>query len=335
MERSEYYPPNQTNILTQSFPGASSSDTVSVTIYDVNDAAEDISRAAMTFVTGVTWRYNWSSPNQTNTYIVDFWNETLDVHYYLYARLSSSIASAPTGSVTGSSLSTLRTNFLISKADMYDANDLTGTASAGDRADRCINQALQKIYSMVSDTRYLEANPGSLSSVADQEYIELSGISDLRQIKSIVEATNDLKLVRIPFWQYRIWSPDPSNVTGTPTHYARLFNRIYLFPRPTSAITYTVDYEKTISDLSSDSDQAGVPAKYNYWILAEAHYFWQLMIDPSDTAAMSVIIAAASDAREQALRDIYAEYEGELVSESRWGVDDTEPHHLWDSPANQ
>ena len=216
-------------------------------------------------------------------------------------------------------LANLRTNFLVSVVDMYNGDDLTGTNSIGDKADRCINQALQKMRGIVGDTPDFAADPdtSSIVSTANQAFIELSAISTLHRIKNITETTNDVKLIRIPFWQYRQINPDPANASGVPTRYARNGGRIYLHPTPSAVVTYTVDFEKTVADLTSN-DSAALGAEFDYWILAEAHVFWQRMMDPADTAAMATITAVAADARQQALRDIYAEYEGENVSQSQW-----------------
>jgi len=317
-ERSEYFILNQTNTIHTAFPDpGSSGDNVVVSVYDVDDANQDVSEAAMTHVVANTWKYAWSSPNQTNNYIIDMYNKTLEVHNYIYARLTGSITGAPTGATDGDTLTNLQKEFLLS-IDNYNADDLTGDGSAGDQATRVINQALQKIYGMISDSTWMQSNPSTLASVADQEYIELSGISDIDHVTSIRDTTNDQTLVRIPLWKYRQMVPDPSANTGTPSAYTRLFNRLYLTPRPTSAITYQVDYRKNVSNLSSGSDKAAIPIKFNYWIIAEAHLFWQRMVDPADTATMNSLVALATDARTTALRDIYANFDEAHVSESRW-----------------
>jgi len=337
-ERSENFILNRTNTLLQTFELGGSGDDVRVSIYDIDDSNLDIDDVAMTHVAALgnsnSWKYDWVSPNQSNLFHITFFNKTLDVKFFLYARLAGSITGSPTGATEGETLTNLRDDFLIANVDMYNANDLSGTNSMGDKADRCINKGLQKIYGIISDTTWLESNPStSLASTADQDFIELSGISDLDHIKNITDTTNDLRLTRIPFWRYRELVPDPSNATGVPTNYARLFNRIYLTPRPTSAITYTVDYQKNIANLSSDSDRAGIPVKFNYWILAEAHVFWQTMIDPADRAAIASIRETVADARVQALRDIYANYEGELVSQSQFDRGDGDEFNArWKTP---
>lgn len=88
-ERSETFLPNRTITLLQTFEDSASGDDVVVSIYDVNDANQDVSNAAMTLRANRTWSYDWSAPNQQNSFVVDFHDRTRDVHHYLFARLRS------------------------------------------------------------------------------------------------------------------------------------------------------------------------------------------------------------------------------------------------------
>ncbi len=321
MERSEYFLNNQTHTLLQSFPEGSSSDDVRISIFDVDDNNLDTNLSAMSSVTGNTFSFSWAV-TQANTYSIDFYNATLDVHHYLNARVTGTIIGSPSGSSQGSQMSTLRENFLLS-IDNYNADDLTGTNSAGDQAVRAINQGLQLIYSLIKDSHYMQSNPStSLASTSGQDFINLSGISDIDEILSLTETVNDVKLTKISFWRYRSANPDPSNATGVPTHYARLFDRIYLFPRPDSAITYVADYHKRIDDLSSTTDRAGVPSKFNYWIFAEARVFWQIMEDRTDVASLNMLQAHAERIRATALNDVFAEFDMSLGSDAHFLTDE-------------
>ena len=183
-----------------------------------------------------------------------------DVKYYKYLRSVTSTPNPGSGSSVGSTLTTLRKEFLLS-IDQYNANDLTGDGSAGDRAVSCINQALQKIYSMIKDTRYLQAYPSnSISTTASQQYVNLSGISDLDEVEMVVDRSNNIVLKKVPFWKLREMNIDPSETSGNPVFYARIFDRLYFSPTPDSAITLHITYRKLIADLSGDNDQAALPS---------------------------------------------------------------------------
>jgi len=326
-----YVAPGTAYTITQAIPLSASTNTVLIDIYNVTDGTVTQAATAMTFVNGVVWKFSFT-PAASKLYAVTIENQTLDVQNYKYLNTVAA-PSASAGSTGGSSLTTLRTDFLIS-IDHYNANDLTGTASAGDRAVRVINKALQKIYSDIIDSNLMEATPSTIASVSGTDFVTLTGISDLRYIMNVTESVNDVKLIAIPFWKYRQLAPDPSASVGNPTHYARLFNRIYFFPRPSSAITYTFDYVKNLANLSGDSDEAGIPAAFDYWITAEAHVLWQKMMDPGDTAAMSSIVAIAQDCRSRAMRDIFSNFDEAAVSESHWSKIDDGFGASFDSPVD-
>lgn len=304
--------------LLQAFGSqAQPTDTVVISIYDVDDATLDVDRASMTFVNGSTWKYAWT-PGQTHTYVIDYYNQTLDVHYEEYVNVVANFFFSSSGSgITGSSLATLRKEFLI-QIDNYNADDLTGDASSGDLATKSINKALQKMYALIKDSKFLQAYPTTnLVSTSGQDYIELGTVTDLDEIASIQDTTNYIKLVKIPWYKYRQLSPDPSVNTGVPTHYARLFNRIYLYPRPSSAITYTTDYIKTYSYLSDDGDLALIPARYNFWIYSEAEVEWYKMQDAS--AVPKIVISERDANREIAIKDILSGFNEDFQIESMFG----------------
>lgn len=315
MERTQYFN-NVAQTLLQSFPGSATTDDVRITIYDVNTSTTDVNAAAMTSIGNDTFSYSWT-PTGAHTYLIRFNNVTLDVNDYLYAYVVGSSTPGVSGSVSGSSLTTLRKEFLI-QVDNYNADDLSGDGSSGDLAVKSINKALQKIYSMVKDSKFMQAYPSTaLVSASGTDYIDLGGITDLDEIASIEDTTNKYKLIKIPFWRYREWAPDPSNVTGTPTHYARLFNRIYLYPRPTAVVTYTTDYVKAYGDLSSGSDQALLPSKYNYWIYAEAEVEWYKMIDAN--AVPQIVLAERERCEKIAMNDIFSGFNDNTVNDSIFG----------------
>lgn len=321
MDREQYRLVDVAQTLLQAFPQGSDSDTVVISIYDVDDAAMDVSAAAMTNVTGNQWKYSWT-PSQTNNYIIDYWNQTLEVHMYEYADVVGSLVGVPGGSGTGSTLANLRSRFL-RLIDNYNANDLSGTNSSGDIADLCLNNALQIIYADIKNSIYLDAYGSSgLISTANQAYIELSAISDLDNLVAIKDQTNLYTLVEIEPWQYFLMVPKTDQVTGTPYWWTRIFNRIYLVPTPTSAITYVTEYKKTYARLASDSDTALIPSKYDPWVYEEARVQWLMMEDITATGALQIAIANRDRVREIYLNDLSANFASVKQSRSyfdgRW-----------------
>lgn len=318
METRTYRIVNVAQILQQSFPLGDSSNSVKISIYDVDDSAQDVSVAAMTFVTGVTWKYSWT-PTENHMFLIDYYNETLDSHYYEYCQVAGELVGVPGGAGVGSTLTVLQKSVLLG-LDNYNPNDLTGDGSSGDQATRSINKALQKIYSLIKDSKFMQAyGSTSLASVASQDYIALSAISDLDEVVSVLDTSNNITLQYIEPWKY-FQTPNPANVTGVPFQYTRIFNRIYLRPRPTAVITYTTQYRKTYADLSAGSDVALIPSKYNYWILAEAMVEWKIMEDPN--AVPAILLSERDKVRDIAMMDILSEYNKVIVSDSHWGSND-------------
>jgi hypothetical protein len=319
MERNTYRQINQAQVLLQAFPEAQSGDAPVVTIYDVDDAATDVNQTAMTAVSGVTWKYAWT-PTEAHNYLITYTNPQQDnVSHYEYVKVSGEIAGVPGGAGIGSTLAVLLKAFLI-QLDNYSATDAAsgGDGSSRDLGIKCLNKALQKIYSTVKDSKFMEAYPSTaLVSVSGTDYIALSGITDLDDILNLMDTTYFYKLTRIPFWRYRLLAPDPSVITGIPTHYARLFNRIYLYPRPSAAITYTTDYVKTYAELSADADVALLPSKYNYWIYAEAEVEWYKMQDPYNIP--QIVLTERQRCEELATKDIYSGFNENYVSDSIFG----------------
>ena len=308
MERSEYRLLDVAATLLISFPGGSASDTVVYSIYDVDDAALDVNAVAMTTVTGENWKASWT-PAQTNNYIVTFENRTLDVRYYLYVKVIGTLVAVPGGTGTGTTQSNLRSRFL-RLIDNYNANDLTGTNSSGDLADLVINNALQIIYADIKNSIYLDSYASVLLvSTADQAYIELSAVSDLDSLVAIKDTTDDFVLTEIEPYEYFLSSPDPSAVTGVPRWYCRIFNRVYLMPRPTAARTYTTEYKKFFARLASDSDTALIPSKYDPWIYEEARVLWLMGEDPSAVGAIQLAIANRDRIRTIYLDEISANFQ--------------------------
>lgn len=321
--------------LQQSFPQGAATNTVVYSIYDVDDAAFDVLNTAMDSVTGNTFKASWT-PTESHNYMIDFWNQTLDVHFYEYCQVTGTVIGVSGGSGLGSTFSTLKTN-LLKLIDQFNGTGSTtgdtGNNSADDIAGICINQGLQKCYSVTKDSKYLQAYPSSLLvSTIGQSYIDLSGISDIDEVAGMQDTVNNRTLTCIPYWRYKLEVPDPSKVTGIPYRYARWFNRIYLDPQPTTAITYQTDYIKNFADLSTGTDRSLLPSKYDYWIISEAKVIWLLMEDPGNNATLLAFKSDRDDARAIAVNDIMSNFDMVPEPLSHWDGRGLLRPGLYDTP---
>lgn len=241
-------------------------------------------------------------------------------------------------STTHTPLSGLIKKLLLS-IDSYNSADLTLETAGdttvdtlGERARVCINFALHKIYSLIKDSKYLENFPvTTLASTTSQDYIDLDPEAFLDDIESITDTTNDYKLIKKSWGWYRRHAPDPSAATGTPIYYIRRGSRVYLTPRPTSAITYTVDFKKLVGDLKLNGDLPLIPTQYDIWIISEAKFEWFVMEDPSSVP--QVIVEGRNDTRQAALESIMTSYDQIRQAGSNT---ESEPFGMmpWSSPAS-
>ena len=87
MDRHVFRVINELQVLMQSFPGGSSSDTVTITIFDLTDNVTDVNGVAMTYVTLNTWKYEWT-PLEAHFYSIDFYNAQQDTHFYEYTEVT-------------------------------------------------------------------------------------------------------------------------------------------------------------------------------------------------------------------------------------------------------
>lgn len=299
-----------------------SANTVVISIYDMDDNTLDVNAVAMTNETGGLFSYPWT-PSEAHNFRVDYYNQTLDSHDFEVIKVVDASGSTPSGGSGGSTLSTLRNKFL-KLIDNYNANDLTGTNSSGQVADLCINAALQTIYSQIKQSRYMDAyGSTSLASTANQAYINLSAISDLDDLFAIKDTTNQYTLEEIPKWKYFLERPDPTLSTGTPYRFCRIFDRVYLDPLPTAVITYTTEYKKTYPELSSDSDQALIPSRFDRWIIEEARVIWLMGEDINATGAIQMAQSERDKVADVCLSDIGSQFARASQSQSsfrRYGM---------------
>jgi hypothetical protein len=114
----------------------------------------------------------------------------------------------------------------------------------------------------------LRRSVSTFDSVADTSTFTLAGVS---AVTRVWEATNDRELEWMTLAEYRAVSPDPTAVTGSPTHVVfRGFEADtdwlgVLYPTPTDVITYLADTELYLSDLAADgSSPVLIPDDFHF-----------------------------------------------------------------------
>lgn len=213
-----------------------------------------------------------------------------------------------------STLEQLIVKFLKS-ADSYNASDSTVSTpdadqdTAWERAKICLNQALGLIYSLIKDSRYLEAYPTTaLLLKANEDYLDLDEAAFLDHIESITDTSNTkIKLEQKTWAWYRRNVPDPSQTTGDPMYYIRRNNRVYFTPRTTSDRNFVIDFRKLTEDLKLLGDMTLLPNQYDFWIISEALVIWYTMEDPTSVPAL--VIEERNEKRAAAVGSIKVSYD--------------------------
>lgn len=221
--------------------------------------------------------------------------------------------------LTHSTLLTLIKKLLLA-IDSYNSDDVTiETPSTltldtlGERARLCLNFALSGIYGLIKDSKYLEAYPTTAySSIANQDYIELAIVPELDDIESVVDTSNDFKLVKKSWAWYRRNFTDPSSQTGTPNYYILRNERMYLAPRPSAILPYLVDFKKLTRDLRLNGDVILIPEQFDGWVIQEAKVRWFEMEDP--TSVPPLIISERDSIRQTSLDTILTGYDNYRVA---------------------
>ena len=192
----------------------------------------------------------------------------------------------------------------------------TTNDTSGERARQAINRALQLIYALIKDSKYLEAYPTTaLSSTANQDYIDLDPEAYLDDIDSITETTNQkIRLTRRSWSWYRTNYPDPSQAVGDPVYYIRRGNRIYLAPRPSSAVPYTIDFRKIPQELKLGGDVPLIPNSLDFWVVAESVVILYIMEDP--TSVPPQVLVERNDCRAAGLNSVNTSFDKPMQSGS-------------------
>jgi hypothetical protein len=124
-----------------------------------------------------------------------------------------------------------------------------------DIAVSIVQDGIDEIMTRKRKWAFLETT-SNISTVANQEYIEFP--TDLSLLKFIT--IDNVKLQFISPYQYNSYYIDDNLSKGTPTHYTIKNNKVYLFPTPDQVFTVSLEYYKTITEITSDlSTQIDLP----------------------------------------------------------------------------
>mgnify|MGYP001579744789 CR=1 FL=1 len=229
--------------------------------------------------------------------------------------------------LTNSTLTTLKKKILLS-VDSWNSDDTIietpgdlNVDTLGERARLCINQALGTIYGLIKDSKYLEAYPTTAySSIASQDYVELAIVPELDDIETVVDTSNDFKLIRKSWSWYRKNYTDPASQTGTPRYYIPRNERMYFAPRPSAVLPYLVDFKKLTRDLKLNGDVVLIPEQFDGWIIQEAKVKWYEMEDPNSIPI--VVISERDSVRQISIDTIMTGYDHPRVAASHFSRND-------------
>ena len=189
-------------------------------------------------------------------------------------------------------------------SDHYNSNDSTLLELAG----RILNDVLSEIQSLSRESLFWKDLDNTVSTTADQAYVDLSD-TDILEITSVYQRETDTRLKRVNRRQYTQVFPDTTNFSGTPelaydveqnlTAGVNTF-RIYLMPTPSAVVTIRYDYIKnarfSADGTGADSEYSPLPDLYNPLILAMFKPKFFSIIDSENRAR---IITAREDAEKQ------------------------------------
>lgn len=146
-----------------------------------------------------------------------------------------------------------------------DKNDSSIDSATQTRVRHFLNQRHRRILSLPGMAK-LRDTTTTVASVIDQASYSVTSVSAIHRV---FETTNDRVLMPISMDEYRRRAPDASAYPGTPEAYA-LQNHaagawtVFLHPRPTAVITYTLDITSIVSDFASDSAVPLLPDEFHY-----------------------------------------------------------------------
>lgn len=135
------------------------------------------------------------------------------------------------------------------------------------RVKEAINTWHRRILTRPQFARLLRDRQLTLTTVASTHTYTLA--SSVKRINGITDQTNDIPLRRRDLTWLR--QQDPGlDISGQPVAYVFLGQsssgllQVQLWPTPSSAYTYTVDYTAQYTDMSADTDEPLLPEDFHH-----------------------------------------------------------------------
>lgn len=172
-------------------------------------------------------------------------------------------------------------------------------------AGTLVNQVLGIIQETIKGHPFTMDIANTVSTVADQAYVDLVAVTDILEIINVYERTTNRRLPQITYQQYIDLVPDPTRFEGiadlawAPTQVLtsgvpNWF--IYFVPTPSSAQTIYYDYMKTFS-LSAAGDYCPLPVQFDNWIYTEFKPLWYEIVDSKNRALIDNAYKVAMEQR--------------------------------------
>lgn len=207
----------------------------------------------------------------------------------------------------------LKINALRRAGNSYNSSDSTRLSMAGS----IINDVLSMIGQYIKGHPYTLDIGNTVSTVADQAYVDLTDTNIIEVLQFTQRSTNS-KLKQVNYEEFvsmfpnttlvggvpeLVWSPTQTvSVSGVPTW------RIYLGWTPSSVITMYYDYVKNLrfsaDGTGADSEFSPLPPVYDRWIYAEFAPIWYGIISPEAISRIQKAEAVALEVRTQCLNDL-------------------------------
>lgn len=160
--------------------------------------------------------------------------------------------------------------FLQIKQDAYRRLGFSSSPATevATRIGAYVNEAYHDILSRPGMARLRTASTTFASVDGTTQYV--IGTNVVERVLKIRETTNDITLEQRSLDWLRTQDPDPSEGTPeiwVPISWANTAGAweftVQLWPTPSSAITYTVDYVPTLTELSADGDEPRLPTDFH------------------------------------------------------------------------
>jgi hypothetical protein len=141
------------------------------------------------------------------------------------------------------------------------------TSEARTRVKEAINSWQRRILTKPQFARLLRDRQLTLTSVASTTTYTFA--SSVKRINGITDTTNDIPLTRRDLGWLRRQDPG-LDISGQPVAYVFLgasssgLLQVQLWPTPSTAYTYTVDYTAQITDMTADAEEPLLPEDFQH-----------------------------------------------------------------------